>query len=77
MNNFLTKLFRHKHEFSIGDYQNFMLKDGHHTAFNILECKCGKKQAFPNSNLEIALNEGTNETMQGLKSLGFTKGVII
>ena len=60
----------HKHSMKMADSKRFELQEGRHTMFVILKCWCGKKQAFPNDNLSIAIKEGTKKTLYRLKRLG-------
>ncbi len=60
----------HKHSFRCEDSERYELNGGRHTMFMILKCWCGEKQAFPQSNLEIAINSGTLETKLKIKKLG-------
>ena len=65
------KLF-HKHRYDIQGAETIKvdLVGGRHTAFMILTCKCGNKVAFPEVNFKIAMQEGTEETIKFLASLG-------
>lgn len=67
----LSKLF-HKHKYDIWGSKEIKvgLTHGRHTSFIVMECRCKDKLAFPSDNFNIALNEGTEETKEFLKSLG-------
>lgn len=62
----------HKHSYDITGAQeiNAPLKGGGHTSFMLLECKCGNKMCFPTENYKLAMDQGTDETLELLKSLG-------
>jgi len=48
-----------------GSMGHLMLEDGHHTETGLLQCvDCGKIEGFPDENLELAINEGTPETLR-------------
>lgn len=61
----------HEHKFKQGDSITADLKEGKFTQFIILKCWCGAKQGFPSYNLQIAFDEGTEETINLLKKMGF------
>lgn len=65
------KLF-HKHRYDIPGAEEIKveLTGGRHTGFMILTCNCGKKVVFPEDNLKYARQEGTEETIQFIASLG-------
>jgi len=65
------KLF-HMHRYDIPGAEKIKvdLVGGRHTAFMILTCKCGNKIAFPQDNFKLARQEGTEETIKFLASLG-------
>ena len=66
------KLF-HMHRYDIPGAEKIKvdLVGGRHTAFMILECKCGNKIAFPQDNFKLARHEGTDETLKLLANFGF------
>lgn len=66
-----TKLF-HRHRYDIPGAEEIKvgLTGGRHTEFLIFKCKCGNKLAFPESNFNIALHEGTEQTIKFIASLG-------
>lgn len=56
---------------TLGLFGHAVLKSGHHTSFVLHQClKCGKIGGFPQSNLELALKEGTIETLNELRKAG-------
>lgn len=65
------KLF-HKHRYDINGAEEITLglAGGLHTSFLLLECKCGSKIVFPEENLRLARQEGTDETKKVLAGLG-------
>ena len=65
------KLF-HKHRYDIPGAEKIKveLTGERHTAFMILKCKCGTKVAFPEVNFRLAMQEGTEETIKFITSLG-------
>ncbi len=69
--NMCMKLF-HKHRYDILGAEEIKvgLTGGRHTGFMILKCKCGKKVVFPEDNFKIAQQEGTEETIKFIASLG-------
>lgn len=69
----IRKKIFHSHRYDIPGAKEIKvnLVGGCHTRFMILKCKCGNKVAFPQNNFELALNHGTDETLQLLASLGF------
>jgi len=69
--NMCRKLFhRHRYDLSGAEEIKVGLTGGRHTAFMIFKCKCGTKMAFPDDNLKIARQEGTEETIKFIASLG-------
>lgn len=45
---------------------------GKHTQFVVLKCnKCGDMSGFPNDNLILAIKNGTEDTKEKLRQLGF------
>ena len=47
------------------------LKDGHFTQFQLMKCgRCHKIFGFPDDNLKIAIENGTEETLEELKKAG-------
>lgn len=51
----------------------FPLISGHHTSFMIGTCEsCHGFSAFPSDNLQLALKEGTEDSINILKELGLT-----
>lgn len=69
--NMCRKLF-HRHRYDIPGAEEIKvgLTGGRHTAFMILNCKCGSKTVFPSENHIISLNEGTEQTKEFLKDRG-------
>ncbi len=75
--NFLTKFFKKQVKPNIGclcdckgdiqmmntkEAEYFPLNGGYHTAFLVGECEhCGGLAGFPHSNLELAVQDGTEE----------------
>lgn len=60
--------FLHKHSLNIIQLPKLFLKDGGHTQVILLKCWCGHKEiGFPSYNYELALKEGTPETIKILK----------
>lgn len=54
----------------IGCWEGCPLEGGGHTAFALQRCHtCGKVSAFPDSNLDIALERGTERTKGKLREL--------
>ena len=50
----------------------FPLQNGYHTSFSVGECiHCGGLRGFPHYNLQLAVNEGTEESKSILKQLGY------
>lgn len=62
----------HEHSYCISKAKEmkFNLKDGRHTSFHLLTCDCGHLLPFPTCNFEIAVAEGTEDTIKILKGLG-------
>lgn len=62
----------HRHSYDIPGAEKIKvgLTGGRHTAFMILKCKCGTKVAFPEVNFKLAMQEGTEQTIKFLASLG-------
>lgn len=72
--NFLRKIIPHKHSLNIIPLPKLFLKDGHHTQVFALKCWCGHKESgFPSYNLQLAYDEGTEETIKILDSHGLRK----
>lgn len=66
-----NKLF-HRHRYDIPGAEEIKvdLVGGRHTAFMVFKCKCGNKVVFPEDNFKLARQEGTEETIKFLASLG-------
>ena len=66
----------HKHNYDITGAKEIKvdLIGEEHTVFMVLECKCGAKMAFPPENYILAVNYGTDETLQLLERLGIEHG---
>jgi len=62
----------HKHSYDITGAKEVKapLKGVGHTSFMLLECKCGNKMCFPTENYKLAMEQGTDETLELLKRLG-------
>lgn len=62
----------HKHSYDITGAKEIKapLKGGRHTSFMLIECKCGDKMCFPTVNYKLAIEQGTDKTLELLKSLG-------
>ena len=63
----------HEHSYNIQKSTEMKLVDlvgGRYTSFILLRCDCGHPLAFPKSNLDIAVAEGTEGTIKMLKELG-------
>lgn len=63
----------HKSVRTLGNLEHLMLQDGHHTDFVVMQCECGRFIAFPDSNLQLAINEGTPETLRRLISVTWVR----
>jgi len=58
----------HNYEIWCGTLSHVPLRGGNHTSFNVIRCEyCPKMRGFPSENLELALREGTEETVSALK----------
>jgi len=52
------------------------LLGGFHTAFVVGTCtKCGGFVGFPDHNLNLAITEGTEDTLKHLQDIGFEFGI--
>lgn len=62
----------HSHRYDISGAEEITvgLAGGLHTSFLLLKCGCGSMMAFPKDNLELARQEGTDETKIFLAGLG-------
>jgi len=62
---------RHNREIiEIGNWEHCPLADGGHTEFSTNKCsECGGLYGFPDSNLQLALDEGTPQTKETLRKI--------
>ncbi len=60
------------HSYDIMQQITVGLIGGSHTRFAVLKCsKCGDMSGFPSDNLDLALKNGTEDTKEKLRRLGF------
>jgi hypothetical protein len=65
-------MLSHEHSYNISKAKVIKvgLTGGRHTSFHLLACECGHLLPFPTCNFDIALAEGTEETIKMMKGLG-------
>lgn len=63
----------HEHNYdSTSFFRRLPLKDGHHTSLSVYHCSgCPHATAMPSANLQLALEKGTDETLNALKEFEF------
>jgi hypothetical protein len=55
----------------LGLFENLPLDNGHWTSCGVHKCKnCKRIGGFPQSNLELAITSGTQETKEALRRIG-------